>query len=100
MKKAISELSPEEAMDQLTFREIDKKIELARRAQWIADQRLKQVFAELDRLCIDPSEHPTAAENATTLEEAISCYVQYGEYTRSGLMREIKAAYGKEAESQ
>lgn len=100
MKKAISELSPEEAMDQLTFREIDKKIELARRAQWIADQRLKQVFAELDRLCIDPSEHPTAVENATTLEEAISCYVQYGEYTRSGLMREIKAAYGKEAESQ
>lgn len=100
MKKAISELSPEEAMDHLTFREIDKKIELARRAQWIADQRLKQVFAELDRLCIDPSEHPTAAENATTLEEAISCYVQYGEYTRSGLMREIKAAYGKEAASQ
>lgn len=99
MKKAISELSPEEAMDQLTFREIDKKIELARRAQWIADQRLKQVFAELDRLCIDPSEHPTAAENATTLEEAISCYVQYGEFTRSGLLREIKAAYGKEAES-
>lgn len=100
MKKAISELSPEEAMDQLTFRAIDRKIELARRAQWIADQRLKQVFAELDRLCIDSSEHPTAAENATTLEEAISCYVQYGEYTRSGLLREIRAAYGKEAGSQ
>ena len=87
-------------MDQLTFRAIDRKIELARRAQWIADQRLKQVFVELDRLCIDPSEHPTAAENATTLEEAISCYVQYSEYTRSGLMREIKAAYGKETELQ
>lgn len=100
MKKAISELSPEEAMDQRTFRKIDKAIEMASRAQWIADQRLKQVFAELDRLCIDPSEHPTAAENATTLEEAICCYVQYGEYTRSGLMRDIKAAYGKEAESQ
>ena len=99
MKKAISELSPEEAMDQLTFRAIDRKIELARRAQWIADQRLKQVFAELDRLCIDPGEIPAAAENATTLEEAISCYVQYGEFTRSGLLREIKAAYGKEAES-
>ena len=99
MKKAISELLPEEAMDQLTFRAIDRKIELARRAQWIADQRLKQVFAELDRLCIDPGEIPTAAENATTLDEAISCYVQYGEFTRSGLLREIKAAYGKEAES-
>lgn len=96
MKKAISKLSPEEAMDQPTFRVIDRKIELARRAQWIADQRLKQVFAELDRLCIDPGEIPTAAENATTLEESISRYIQYGEYTRSGLMREIRAAYGHE----
>lgn len=43
----------------------------------------------------DPSEHPTAAENATTLEEAIACYVQYGEYTRSGIMREVMAAYTK-----
>lgn len=100
MKKPISDLTPEEAMDQLTLRALDRKIELARRAQWIADQRLKQVFDELERLCIDPSEHPTAAENATTLEEAISCYVQYGEYTRSGLLREIKAAYVKEPGSR
>ena len=98
-KKPISDLSTEEAMDQLTFRGIDRKIELARRAKWIADQRLKQVFDELDSLCIDPGEIPTAAENATTLEEAIACYVQYGEYSRSGLLKEIKAAYGKEIAS-
>lgn len=100
MKKAISELSPEEAMDQLTFRAIDRKIELARRAQWIADQRRQAVFDELENLCIDPKEHPTAAEHADNLEEAVWRYARYGEYTRSGLLREIKAAYGKEVRPQ
>ncbi len=100
MKKAISELSPEEALEKSVLFALDRKLQAARNAQKIADQRLRAVFEELENLCIDPSEHPTAAENATTLEEAISCYVQYGEYTRSGLFREIKAAYGKEAGSQ
>lgn len=104
MKKDISELSPEEAQQrealQCVLFWLYHKIQVARKAQVIADQRLQAVFDMLDELCIDPSEHPTAAENATTLKEAISRYAQYGEYTRSGLMREIKAAYGKEAESQ
>ena len=100
MKKAISELSPLEALDQSVLFVLDRKLQAARNAQKIADRRLQVFFDELENLCIDPSEHPTAAENASTLEEAITCYVQYGEYTRSGLLREIKAAYGKGARSQ
>ena len=100
MKKAISEVSPEEALDQSVLYALDRKLQAARNAQKIADQRLQAIFDELENMCIDPSEHPTAAENATTLEETIACYVQYGEYTRSGLLREIKAAYGKEARPQ
>lgn len=100
MNKPISELLPDEALDQSVLFVLDRKLQAARNAQKIADRRLQAFFDELESLRIDPSEHPTAAENASTLEEAITCYVQYGEYTRSGLLREIKAAYGKGARSQ
>ena len=39
----------------------------------------------------------SAAENAENLEEAICCFIDYGEYSVSGIMREVRAAY-KEAE--
>lgn len=100
MKKAISELSPEKALDQIVLFALDRKLQAARKAQVIADQRRQAVFDELENLCIDPKEHPTAAENAANLEEAVWRYARYGEYTRSGLLREIKAAYGREAGSQ
>lgn len=48
-------------------------------------------------MCIDPDEIPSAAENADNLEEAICCFIDYGEYSVSGIMREVRAAY-KEAE--
>ena len=99
MKKAISEVSPEEALQSVLFA-LDRKLQAARKAQVIADQRRQAVFDELENLGIDPKEHPTAAEHADNLEAAVWRYARYGEYTRSGLMREIKAAYGKEAGSQ
>ena len=92
-KNHASEIIPEEALDQRVIYTLDRKLQAARNAQKIADQRLRAVFDELDKLYIEPGEIPTEAENATTLEEAIACYVQYNEYTRSGLLREIKAAY-------
>lgn len=48
-------------------------------------------------MCIDPDKIPSAAENAENLEEAICCFIDYGEYSVSGIMREVRAAY-KEAE--
>lgn len=35
-------------------------------------------------------EVPTDAENADTLEEAINCFVQYGEYNIDGILKELK----------
>ena len=55
------------------------------------------VFDALEDMCIDPGEIPSAAENAENLEEAICCFIDYGEYSVSGIMREVRAAY-KEAE--
>lgn len=60
-------------------------------------RRHKAVFDALEDMCIDPDEIPSAAENAENLEEAICCFIDYGEYSVSGIMREVRAAY-KEAE--
>lgn len=57
----------------------------------------KAVFDALEDMCIEPDEISSAAENAENLEEAISCFIDYGEYSVSGIMREVRAAY-KEAE--
>ena len=95
-KQQISQLSPEEALDEATVFALDRKLQAARNAQVQADKRLKAVFVELESLCIDPSEITTSAENAATLEEAITRYARNGEFSRSGIMRKIRAAYGHE----
>ena len=52
----------------------------------------------LDDMCIEPDHVPSIAENADNLEQAITCYIAYGEYSVAGIMREVKEAYGKERE--
>ena len=44
-----------------------------------------------------PGRNPVGGGNAENLEEAICCFIDYGEYSVSGIMREVRAAY-KEAE--
>ena len=51
----------------------------------------------LSRICASNTAFVAAAENAENLEEAICCFIDYGEYSVSGIMREVRAAY-KEAE--
>ena len=51
------------------------------------------IFEALSDLGLDPTKHTTAAENASNLAEAISCYISYGEYSVDGLMQEIRKAY-------
>ena len=41
---------------------------------------------------IDLSRFETKAENADNLEEAIYCYIQYGEFDVDSIIEEIKAA--------
>ena len=38
---------------------------------------------------------PYGAENADDLEQAINCYIQYGEYSIDELLDEIKQQYKK-----
>ena len=94
-KKNVAEMTAGEAMDELTFAEFEKLLKKAKRAAEKSEQTERAVFDALDDMCIDPSIIPSAAENAETLEEAIACYISYGEYSVAGIMREVRQAYGK-----
>ena len=81
-KKPVSTLTPQEAQDQLALNTLERKLMAARNAQALADKKLQAVIDELESLCIDDS-----------LEEAVTRYVRQGELTRTGIMRELRAAY-------
>lgn len=70
-----------------------KVIEIAKELQDKATKAEDLIFKALDDLGIDPAKYSTAAENASNLAEAISCYISYGEYSVDGLMKEIRKAY-------
>lgn len=70
-----------------------KGIETAKELQDKATEAEDLIFKALDNLGIDPAKYSTAAENASNLAEAISCYISYGEYSVDGLMKEIRKAY-------
>ena len=70
-----------------------KGIEIAKELQDKATEAEDLIFKALDDLGIDPAKYNTAAENASKLAEAISCYISYGEYSVDGLMKEIRQAY-------
>ncbi|WP_217959313.1 hypothetical protein [Acutalibacter muris] len=70
-----------------------KGIEIAKELQDKATEAEDLIFKALDDLGIDPAKYNTAAENASNLAEAISCYISYGEYSVDGLMKEIRKAY-------
>lgn len=60
-----------------------------------AAEATEKVYEEINRIAgyktVD-LDAPTGAENAGTLEEAINCYIAYGEYTAGGLIAEIEEA--------
>lgn len=84
-----------EAIDELTFMELKKLLQKARKAQQKADEALYAIYNTLNDMRID-IDAPSDAENADCLNDAISCYVQYGEYSIQNLLKEIRAQYGKE----
>lgn len=98
MKKPISEMTPEECNDELVFARFKNLLKRAREKQIAADAAIKRVLQALDDMCIEPDHVPSNAENADNLEQAITCYISYGEYSVAGIMEEIKGAYGKEQE--
>lgn len=96
MKKTICDLSPMEAQDELVFSIFERMLKRARNAAIKAQAAEYEVFKALDDMCIDAERFETGAPNAENLSEAISCFIDYGEYSVAGIMREVRGAYGKE----
>lgn len=96
----ISYLTPEQASDELMFMEFEKILKSAKRKALVAQEAQDAVFRALADMCIDAESVPSDAENATNLEQAISCYLDYDEYSLSGIMREVRNAYGKQEEGE
>lgn len=95
-REKISNLTPEEAADELVFMAFEKALKSAKRKAVAAQEAENTVFSLLEDMCIDAEGVPTNAENAANLKEAICCYLSYGEYTLSGIMKEVRSAYGIE----
>lgn len=94
-RKKISAMSDQEAADALVMMEFSKMLRKARKAYERAQELENKVYIALGDMCIDEDAH-SDAENAETLGDAVSCYLNYGEYDLKSLMREIKAQYTKE----
>lgn len=69
--------------------ELRKLLQKAKTAYKKAQDAEAAVFQVLEKMGID-LDAPTKAENADSLDEAICCYLQYGEYTLDGLISEIR----------
>lgn len=87
-------MSSEEALDESVKLELKTALQKARKACKNADEKLRDVYQMLDDMRID-LDAKTDAENADNLEQAVNCYVQYGEYTIKGLVDEIMEQYKK-----
>ena len=94
MRKRITDLSQMEAQDEMVFSIVERLWKRAKDAATKAQAAEYAVFNALDDMCIDTEEVPTSAENADNLKEAISCFLQYDEYSLAGIMQEIRSAYG------
>ena len=95
MRKPISDMTPEECSDELVFNLFEKLLKKARRKQAEATEAIAVVFEALEDMCIDADQVSSEAENADNLQQAISCYIDYGEYSVAGIMKEVRGAYGK-----
>ena len=88
----IPNLAAEQASDELVLMELKKLIKKARNQSKEADESLQKVHKALEDMCIELNV-PTNSENADDLEQAVNCYIQYGEYNLCGLMKEIRKQY-------
>lgn len=91
----IPNLTPEQCNDELVFDELKKLLVKARKAEQKASDALVAVYRALDDMCIDLEVH-SDAENAGNLEEAVSCYIHYGEFGVANLLKEIRQQYTKQ----
>ena len=91
-RKNIPNRTSEQCTDELVMLSVKKLLQKARKKSQESDAALRAVYEVIDNMCID-LDAPSDAENASTLGEAINCYVQYGEYTLTDLLEEIRQQY-------
>lgn len=94
-RKQISSMTVQEAADEQVMLILEKLLKNARKAQKKADEALIAVYNAVEDMCID-LDAASGAENADNLNDAVSCYVQYGEYGCKNLLSEIRKQYTKE----
>lgn len=94
----ISQMSSEQALDESVMLELKKLIQKARKADQKAEEAHLAVFQALEDMCIDINV-PSAAEGADNLGDAISCYIQYGEFGLKNVLSEIRKQYTKDDKS-
>lgn len=73
------------------LKELERLIRKAKKAEDKSKDAEANVFALLDTIGID-LDAPSAAENAENIGDAVSCYINYGEYGLTNVMREIREA--------
>ena len=91
-RKNIPNMTSEQCTDELVMLSVKKLLQKARKKCQESHAALRAVYEVIDNMCID-LDAPSDAENASTLGEAINCYVQYGEYTLTDLLEEIRQQY-------
>ena len=95
-RTSIPDMSPEQAMDEITMMEVKRLLQKAKKAYEKAQEAEATVFRVLEEdMCLN-METPSKAENAANLGEAVACYLNYGEYSLAGLLAEIRAQYTRE----
>lgn len=95
--KRISDMTTDECLVELTMREFSRLLSTAKRRAKAAQEAEQAVFDALENMCID-LDAPSNAENASTIEQAIACYLAHGEYTHEGIIKEVRALYGTQPE--
>lgn len=81
-------------MKKLNTLKLESLIKRARQYQINAEKAELAIFEYLYSIgIVDPSLFESEAENAENLEQAITCYLSYGEFSISDLLLEIQSAY-------
>lgn len=78
--------------DDKIFSDIKVNIKKARKYAELSKEYETKVFNMLDDIGANTESYKTNAENASNLQEAICCYINYDEYSLEGLMEEIRNA--------
>jgi len=76
------------------LKELKKLINKARNYEIKKCDLVNNIFGILDELNID-LEAKTNAENADNLSNAITCHIDYGEYSIESIIKEIKSQINK-----